>query len=140
MHSREVQRKMEYFGNQVSLVREWGLKGAFRNGQDGHRHILCVWNYMEEGDAEGAGRGGEMQTALANLRMSRKHPNKLSSYSQIVQVQLSSMCPVSYQALCCLLFLHIHSLKNKQIQHILRISRCLIFPNDKKNMSIILLK
>ena len=51
---------------------------------------------MEEGDAEGAGRGSEMQTALANLRMSRKHPNKLSSYSQIVQVQLSSMCPILY--------------------------------------------
>ena len=32
MHFREVQRKTEYFGNQVSSVREWGLKGAFRNG------------------------------------------------------------------------------------------------------------
>lgn len=103
-----------------------------------HRHTLCVWNYMEEGDTEGARRGGEMQTVVTNLRMSRKHPNKLSSYSQIVQVQLSSMCPVLYQALCCLLFLHIQSLKNKQIQYILRISRCLIFPNDKRNMSIIL--
>lgn len=51
---------------------------------------------MEEGDTDGARRGGEMQTAVANRRMSRKHANKLSRYSQIVQVQLSGMCPVLY--------------------------------------------